>query len=111
MFTFIACSKKMTSSTPGTAAVPDKAKAEATYTSDIKPVLEVKCSPCHFPDKGGKVTALNNFNEASIFIDDIIKRVELDPSAPGYMPFKGKKEALTATEIASLKAWKETLPK
>ncbi len=111
VFAFIACSKKTTSPSSGAGPTPDKAKAETMYASEIKPVLELKCSPCHFPDKGGNKAALDNFDAASKIIEDVIRRVQLDPSAPGYMPFKGKKDALTAAEIASLKSWKATLGK
>ncbi len=110
---FIACSRKVTNSSSGatTTSSVDKAKAESMYASDIKPVLEIKCAPCHFPDKGGFKAALDNFTAVSDHITDMYSRVQLDPSDPKYMPFKGKREALTATELAKFKAFKEALGK
>jgi hypothetical protein len=100
---FIACTHKMAST-----AKP-KVDAAAMFESDIKPILVAKCSPCHFPSKGGGKASLENFIAAGTNIDDVIVRVQLDPSSPQYMPFRGKRDPLTAAEIASLKAWKEAL--
>jgi len=93
--------------------VTEKPKADATalYNSDIKSIMENKCTPCHFPDKGGFKAPLNDFASTSKYIDDILTRVQLKPTEPGYMPFKGKKDPLTEAEIASLKTWKASLGK
>ncbi|MEO6668499.1 MAG: hypothetical protein ABIN36_03415 [Ferruginibacter sp.] len=109
LLTFVACSHKVinASSAPGT----PKADATALYVSGIKPILETKCTPCHFPDKGGNKASFDNYSLASSQIDEMLIRVQLKPDEHGYMPFKGKKEGLTAAEIASLKEWKAALGK
>src|SRR4051812_47737203 len=110
LFVFIACSHKMSSSTSSSTAKP-KADANALYISDIKPVLEIKCSPCHFPDKGGFKASLASYDSASKYIVDMVRRVQLNPTDHDYMPFKGKRAPLTPTEIASFKAWQAALGK
>lgn len=110
VLTFIACSHKVITSTTSS-PVPSKPDANAMYISDIKPVIEVKCSPCHLPDKGGFKASFANFDSASKRINEMIRRVQLNPSEPGYMPFKSKRETLTAAELASFKAWQVALGK
>ena len=75
-----------------------------SYERHIKPMLLEKCTPCHFPEQGTK-KMLDTYQAVSKSMDDIILRVELDPSEKGYMPFKSKKPALTAEEIQTLKDW------
>ena len=74
------------------------------YENDIAPIFETKCTPCHYPEKGKK-KHLNTYAAVKSTIDDIIERVEKKPDEKGYMPFRGKKEALTASEIKTLKDW------
>ena len=109
---FIACSHKVasTSSTTGSSTA-DAAKAETMYNTDIKPLLENKCAPCHFPDKGGNKPAFDSYASASKQVAEMLVRVQLKPEDRGFMPFRSKKEPLTATEIASLKAWQAALGK
>ncbi len=116
VLTFIACSNKVISKTSGSTSNPpaaDKPKADAgaLYTSNIKSILENKCTPCHFPNQGGNKPPFDTQAAASSNIDEILVRVQLKPDERGYMPFKGKKEGLTAAEIASLKEWKAALGK
>ena len=104
-----ACSHKTTP--VSTAPSSPKTDATAMYESTVKPILEAKCSPCHFPAQGGNKAALDNYTAASNNITELLSRVQLKPEERGYMPFRGKKEAVTAAEIASLKAWKAALGK
>ncbi len=80
------------------------ATKKLTYTADVQPIMAVKCTPCHFPDKGGKVEALNNYTSVKDHIDDIIRRIELNPGEKGYMPFK--KPKLGDSTINVFKQWK-----
>src|SRR3954465_13119181 len=74
---FVACSKKVTSTTSTASSGNDAAKAEAMYNSDVKALLENKCTPCHFPDKGGNKASLDSYASASKHIDEILERVQL----------------------------------
>ncbi|MFT3907986.1 MAG: cytochrome c [Ferruginibacter sp.] len=119
VLTFIACSHKVISKTSdsssnGAAPAADKPKAadaNALYTSNVKSIFENKCTPCHFPAQGGNKPALDTYAAASSLINECLERVQLKPDERGYMPFRGKKEGLTAAEIDALKAWKAALGK
>ncbi|MBS1743265.1 MAG: hypothetical protein JST81_09540 [Bacteroidetes bacterium] len=91
----------------------DKPESDATsmYASAIKPIIEAKCTPCHFPDQGGNKESLNSYTAVSNNINEILLRVEKKPDERGFMPFRSKKEPLTAAEIASLKSFKAVLGK
>ena len=76
-----------------------------TYIADIQPIMAEKCTPCHFPDKGGRIEALNSYAAVKGHIDDIIRRIQLNPGEKGYMPFK--KPKLSDTTINMFKQWRE----
>ncbi len=80
------------------------ASKKLSYVTDIQPLMAEKCTPCHFPDKGGKVEALNSYAAVKGHIDDIIRRIELNPGEKGYMPFK--KPKLSDSAINVFKQWK-----
>jgi len=68
------------------------------------PLIEGKCSPCHIPAKGGNKEPLNSIENVRANIDEIIRRIQLDPSHKDYMP--KKKAPLTKEEIDLFKTWK-----
>jgi hypothetical protein len=76
-----------------------------SYAADIQPIMSEKCTPCHFPDKGGRIEALNSYASVKGHIDDIIRRIQLNPGEKGYMPFK--KPKLSDSTINVFKQWKE----
>lgn len=76
-----------------------------SYAAHIQPIMAEKCTPCHFPDKGGKVEALNNYAAVKGHIDDIIRRIQLNPGERGFMPLK--KPKLSDSTINVFKQWKE----
>ena len=75
-----------------------------TYTNNIQSLVTTNCSPCHIPDKGGKVKPLNTYAAASSSIDDILRRIQLNPGEKGFMPFKHPK--LSDSTINVFKQWK-----
>lgn len=79
--------------------------AVVTYDVSILSVISDKCSPCHIPDKGGKIKPLNTYEAARAEIDDIIRRISLNPGEKGFMPFKHDK--LSDSTIALFKQWKD----
>ena len=95
-----ACARKTTTAKTEVPAAP-----KITYVSNIKPIVDVSCSPCHIPSKGGKVKNLDSYDSTKKYIGAMIARVELDSTHPKFMPFKMKKPPLTKTEIAALKTW------
>lgn len=74
-----------------------------SYTADVLPLLQAKCSPCHMPSKGGFKTNFENYASASKFGAAIVSRVMLNPGERGFMPMRGQK--VPENEIALLKKW------
>ena len=87
------------SSKKAVAAVP-----KSTYETDMKALIVSKCSPCHIPAKGGNKKSYDNYANVKEDIDQIIQRIQLEPGARGYMPFK--KPKLNDSTIAVFKQWK-----
>lgn len=75
-----------------------------TY-ADISSILDRSCSPCHYPDKEGRVTPLDNYKAVKRHLATVIQRVELPQDDPGFMPYELKREALSKAEIQQLKNW------
>ena len=91
-------------------ASEDNAGVKVSYIDDIRPLMVRSCTPCHFPENGRKIM-LDDYEATVAEFDDIIKRVEMAPTAPGFMPFKSKRTPLTKEEIALFKAWaKQGMP-
>jgi hypothetical protein len=80
------------------------AAQKLTYTNNIQPLLLNNCTPCHFPDKGGRMKAYNTYTAVKDDIDEIIRRIELQPGQKGFMPFKHPR--LSDSTINIFKQWK-----
>jgi mono/diheme cytochrome c family protein len=76
----------------------------STYETHIQTLVMNNCSPCHIPSKGGNKKAFDNFANVKSDIDEIIRRIELNPGEKGYMPFKRAK--LSDSTIHVFKQWK-----
>lgn len=94
-----ACSKKSTSAK----SVAEKPIA-TVYTTNVLPVLQMHCTPCHFPTKGGFKANFENYESAVKFGPDMLIRIQLNPGERGFMPFKGTTK-LAAEDIAIIKKW------
>jgi hypothetical protein len=77
---------------------------KSTYAANVSTVIMNYCTPCHIPAKGGNKKAYDNFANTKADIDEIIRRIELNPGDRGYMPFK--KPKLNDSTIAVFKQWK-----
>jgi cytochrome c553 len=77
-----------------------------TYEGNVKPIIMNSCAPCHVPSKGGNKEALDNYAEAKKDIDDILRRVQLNPEERGFMPMRHPK--LNDSTVAVLKQWKDS---
>lgn len=95
LIVFAACSKK---NNPGKTKV-----VAATYTTDVLPLIQSKCSPCHLPSKGGRKASFETYESAKKFAADMVTRIKLNPGDRGFMPFKNPK--LPAEEIAVFEKW------
>jgi uncharacterized membrane protein len=86
-------SKKATASKP----------APLSYDTNVKTVIETSCAPCHIAGKGNK-KPYDNYANVKTDIDDIIRRIEMNPADRGFMPFKHAK--LSDSTIAVFKQWR-----
>ena len=96
-------SKKATATAPPPPPAPVVAKS--TYEGNMTTVIMANCSPCHIPAKGGNKKAYDNYANVKSDIDEIIRRMELNPGERGFMPFK-KTAKLSDSTIAVFKQWK-----
>lgn len=87
------------SSKKASAAVP-----KLSYEANLKTLVMDNCAPCHVPSKGGNKKALDTYASLSANIDDVIHRIELNPTDRGFMPFKHPK--LSDETIGVFKKWK-----
>jgi hypothetical protein len=97
VFVFAQCS--------GAKKTAEATVVKSTYQSDIVSLVSTHCVPCHIPAKGGKVRAYDNYDNVKTDIDEIIRRIELNPTDRGFMPFK-KTAKLSDSTIAAFKKWK-----
>ena len=97
VFSYCSSSKK--------AIAPTVESAKLAYENNIQTLIVGNCSPCHIPEKGGRKKAYDNFTNVKTDIDEIVRRIELDPHEKGFMPFK-KTAKLSDSTIAVFKQWK-----
>jgi mono/diheme cytochrome c family protein len=90
---FAACSRK---SSPAKVVL-------TTYNTDILPLMQSKCAPCHLPSKGGNKANFENYESAKKHSADMLVRVMKNPGERGFMPMRNDK--LSAEEIAIIKKW------
>jgi hypothetical protein len=76
-----------------------------SYASAVAPLIERSCSPCHYPQQEGKKVPLDSYIALKREIGEVIARVQLPDEDVKFMPFKHKRESLTAEEIEMLKNW------
>jgi uncharacterized membrane protein len=75
-----------------------------SYATDIRPLMQKSCTPCHFPQHGFK-KMLDTHEAAKANINEIIRRIQLSVMDEQFMPFKSKKLLLTAEEIKLFQEW------
>ena len=88
------------------AAKAAAAAPKTTYTSAVASVISEKCTPCHIPSKGGNKKAYDNYANVKTDIDEIIRRIELNPGERGFMPFR-RSSKLAADTVAIFKKFKD----
>ncbi|HMU09929.1 MAG TPA: cytochrome c [Ferruginibacter sp.] len=100
LIVFVSCSKK----TNPTASTTEAPKPKVTsYTAEVLPLLQAKCSPCHFPSKGGNKANFETFASASKSGAAMLERIQKNPGERGFMPMRNPK--LSDAEIATVKKW------
>jgi mono/diheme cytochrome c family protein len=102
------CGPKKVAATPSVTGAAEAPKVvevpKSTFESGVSAVVMANCAPCHIPSKGGNKRPYDNFTNVKADIDEIIRRVSLNPTDRGFMPMKGQK--LSDETIAVFKKWK-----
>jgi len=78
---------------------------DTTYATDLSVVIANSCSPCHIPSKGGNKKPYDNYANVKADIDNMIRRIQLNPTDKGFMPFK-KQAKLSDSTVAVFVKWK-----
>ena len=78
---------------------------KVSYENNIQTLVGENCSPCHFPAKGGNKKALDTYDGVKTNIDEMLRRIQLNPMDKGFMPFKHPK--LSDSTIAVFKKWRD----
>ena len=87
------------------AAAKETVVAKSTFDANMQTLIMANCSPCHIPAKGGNKKPYDNYANTKADIDEIIRRIELNPGERGFMPFK-KTAKLSDSTINAFKQWK-----
>ena len=80
--------------------------AKSTYANEVSTVIMNNCAPCHIPAKGGDKKPYDNFANVKTDIDEILRRIKLNPGEKGFMPFK-KTAKLSDSTIAVFTKWRD----
>jgi hypothetical protein len=77
---------------------------KAYYQNDVANIVATSCAPCHIPPKGFK-KPYTSFDAVKGDINEIIRRVQLNPGEQGFMPYKAAAK-LPDSLINILLKWK-----
>jgi len=81
------------------------AAPKLNFESNLKAVVMSECAPCHIPSKGGNKKPYDNYANVKTDIDEIIRRIEMNPGERGFMPFR-KTTKLNDSTIALFRQWR-----
>src|SRR5215510_2155075 len=99
---FAGCHSKKKAMTEPTANATTN-PAAVSYAVSVKSIVASNCTPCHIPAQGGNKKALDTYDALKANIDDVLRRIQLNPTDMGFMPFKHSK--LSDSTIAVFKQW------
>jgi hypothetical protein len=80
-----------------------KAAPKTSYATNVQPVVATACSPCHVGAQA-RVKNLGSYEAVKTNIDEIIARIQKNPTDKGFMPFKHPK--LPDSTIQVFVKWK-----
>ena len=75
-----------------------------TYQTNVLPIIQTSCAPCHIAGKGNK-KSLDNYLAARDNVDEILTRVQKNPADKDFMPRMHDK--LPQATIAVIANWKK----
>jgi cytochrome c553 len=74
------------------------------YQTNIQPIIQSSCTPCHIAGKGNK-KSLDNYVAARDNVEDILARIQKNKTDHGFMPMMHEK--LAEKDIAAFIEWKK----
>lgn len=89
-----------------TAEETPPAPAKLTFATNVMAVIQDKCAPCHVPAKGGNKKPYTIYANVKTDIDDILRRIQLNPGERGFMPMGRPQVKLSDSLINVFKQWK-----
>ena len=92
IFEFCSSSKKAQASVP-----------KISYASNVQSIVSTSCSPCHI-GANARLKRLDSYDAVKANIDDIIHRIQLNPTDKGFMPARHPK--LSDSTIQVFVKWK-----
>ena len=87
------------------AAKAAAAAPKATYAATLAPLIANSCSPCHIAGKGNK-KPYDNYANVKADIDSILRRINLNPTDKGFMPFR-RATKMSADTVAIFQKFKD----
>jgi hypothetical protein len=78
---------------------------KTTYATGLSVVISNYCTPCHILAKGGRKKAFDTYVSVRTDIDEMIRRIELNPTDKGFMPFRSNAR-LSDSVISVFKKWR-----
>ena len=72
------------------------AVVKSNFDDNVKPLVSTKCAPCHTT---GSKSHIAIYDTAKLHVDDIIRRISLNPTEKGFMPMKHEKLSDSAINV------------
>lgn len=63
---------------------------ETTYAANVQNIIATNCSPCHV-GSGARQKRLDNYDAVKSNIDEILRRIQLNPTDKDFMPMRHPK--------------------
>jgi hypothetical protein len=80
-----------------------KSAPQVTYSNKVQSVIAGNCSPCHVGN--ARSGHLDSYDSARAHINEIVRRIQLNPGDKGFMPSRHPK--LPDSTIQFFIAWKD----
>lgn len=80
------------------------AAPKLSYASDVQSIVAAQCSPCHV-GANARQKKLDSYDAVKSNIDDMIRRIQLNPNDRGFMPFRHPK--LSDSTIQVFVKWRD----
>lgn len=100
LLTIVACKKDKTTTTTNT--TNPTATSKATYTTDVKTIIDTKCATANCHATGKQQPDLTNYTNCKSSVTMILQRMNLATGSPGFMPEGASK---TQVDVDKITKW------